>query len=237
MARWEPHASERLVAAALDLFAEQGYEKTTVIEIAERAGLTKSTFFRHFPDKREVLFGGTAMNDLLVAAIAGAPAGTGALEAVSLAMDAAGSTVFTAARREFAARRWAVIAANPDLQEREALKGLGLIASIIDALKARGVPDLTARVSAELGALAMKLAYERWAGADSAGGAGGTSGASGAPEEAGDEAGFGEIARRALDEVLDTCAAARRAAEPPARRARPGAAGPRGAGAGSVSPR
>ena len=59
MARWEPNASERLVRAAVDLFTEQGYDATTVTQIADRAGgLTKTTFFRHFPDKREVLFAG-----------------------------------------------------------------------------------------------------------------------------------------------------------------------------------
>lgn len=58
MARWEPDARERLVRAALDLFAEQGYDNATVTQIAERAGLTKSTFFRYFPDKRDVLAAG-----------------------------------------------------------------------------------------------------------------------------------------------------------------------------------
>ena len=74
MARWEPNASERLAVAALELFAERGYENTTVIDIAQRAGLTKSTFFRHFQDKREVLFGDGSMNGLLAEAIAAAPA-------------------------------------------------------------------------------------------------------------------------------------------------------------------
>ena len=74
MARWQPNATERLALAALELFAERGYENTTVIDIAQRAGLTKSTFFRHFPDKREVLFGGGTMDGLLVEAIAAAPA-------------------------------------------------------------------------------------------------------------------------------------------------------------------
>ena len=144
MARWQPNASERLVLAALDLFAERGYENTTVIEIAERAGLTKSTFFRHFPDKREVLFGGDTMAGLLVEGIAAAPAGATPLEAVAHALDVIGREAFTPERREFGARRRAVIAANPELQEREALKGLGLTASMIDALERRGVPDLTA---------------------------------------------------------------------------------------------
>jgi AcrR family transcriptional regulator len=163
MARWQPNASQRLVLAALDLFAERGYENTTVIEIAERAGLTKSTFFRHFPDKREVLFGGQeTMSALLTEAIAAAPAETPPLEAVAHALDAVAREAFTPARRELSARRRAAIAATPELQEREALKGLGLTASMTDALTQRGVPDMTACVAAQLGALAMKIAYDRW---------------------------------------------------------------------------
>ena len=182
MARWEPNASERLALAALELFAERGYENTTVIDIAQRAGLTKSTFFRHFQDKREVLFGNGSMNELLAEAIAAAPATATPLEAVAHALDVLGRRAFTPARREFTARRRAVIAANPELQEREALKGLGLTASMTEALKRRGVPELTSCVAAELGALSLKIAYERWS--DTADG---------------DE--FSEAARRALGEV------------------------------------
>jgi AcrR family transcriptional regulator len=182
MARWEPNAAERLSRAALDLFAERGYENTTVIDIAERAGLGKTTFFRHFPDKREVLFGGDKMAALLAGAIAAAPGSAAPLEAVAAAFDAAGREAFTLARREIVARRAAVIAANPELLEREALKGLGLIAAMTDALERRGVPDLTARLAAQLGALAMKVAYDRWI-------------SGGADEE------FGEVARRALSEL------------------------------------
>ena len=182
MARWQPNASERLVVAALELFEERGYEHTTVIEIAERAGLTKSTFFRHFQDKREVLFGGDTMTGLLVEGIAAAPATATPYEAVAHALDAAGREAFTPAHREFSARRRAVIATNPELQEREALKGLGLTASMTDALKRRGVPDLTSCVAAELGALALKIAYERWSDTTN-----------------GDD--FGEVARRTLSDL------------------------------------
>jgi AcrR family transcriptional regulator len=135
MARREPNAPERLAQAALDLFAERGYENTSVIDIAQRAGLGKTTFFRHFRDKREVLFGRGTMDELLTGAIAAAPATATPLEAVAHALDAAGREVFTPARREFTAGRQAVIAAHPELQEREALKNLGLIASITAALK------------------------------------------------------------------------------------------------------
>jgi AcrR family transcriptional regulator len=182
MARWQPDAPQRLALAALELFAERGYENTTVIDIAQRAGLTKSTFFRHFQDKREVLFGNGTMTGLVAEAIAAAPATASPLEAVAQALDAVGREAFTPARREFSARRPAVIAANPELQEREALRGLGLIASMTDALRRRGVPVLTSSVAAELGVLAWKIAYDRWS-------------------DTADGDDFSEVARRALAEV------------------------------------
>ncbi|MCO1656263.1 TetR/AcrR family transcriptional regulator [Pseudonocardia humida] len=162
MARWEPNASRRLMAAALDLFEEHGYDNTTVTGIAERAGLAKSTFFRHYADKREVLFDDDTLAALLVEGIGAAPEGATALDALAHAFDRTGRAVFTNDRREFSARRIAVIAAAPELQERDALKERGLIAAMVDALERRGVPDLTARVAAELGALAFRVAYERW---------------------------------------------------------------------------
>ncbi len=162
MVRWQPHAPERLVAAALDLFEERGYDDTTVIAIAERAGLTKSTFFRHFADKREVLFGGSGLSDLLVQGIATAEDGATALEVIAHAFEGAGSTVFTQDRRAFNARRAAIIAGAPELQEREALKQLGLVASMIEALRERGVPEPAASVAAELGAVAFRIALVRW---------------------------------------------------------------------------
>jgi AcrR family transcriptional regulator len=182
MARWQPNASERLVMAALDLFEARGYENTTVMDIADRAGLTKSTFFRHFPDKREVLFGRETMAGLLAEGIQAAPIEASPLEAVANALDVVGRKAFVPSRREFAARRRAVIAANSELREREALKGLGLTASMTEALRRRGVDDLTSRVAAELGALALTIAYDRWR-----------------DPTVGDE--FREVARRALSEV------------------------------------
>ena len=163
MPRWQANAPERLVLAALDLFAEHGYENTTVIEIAERAGVTKSTFFRHFRDKREVLFNQETMSTLLVDAIAAAPADAAPLEIVASAIEAAGSEFLTPTRRALGARRHAVIAANPELQEREALKRLALTADMVEALEQRGIDPMTARVAAELGSLTFTIAYDRWA--------------------------------------------------------------------------
>src|SRR5580693_9626125 len=90
MGRWEPNTRERLERAALTLFVEHGYDATTVAGIADRAGLTKSTFFRHFADKREVLFGG---QDLLAGmfsdAIAAAPPAATSVDWLVAAPEAA----------------------------------------------------------------------------------------------------------------------------------------------------
>ncbi|WP_040810447.1 TetR/AcrR family transcriptional regulator [Nocardia concava] len=162
MARWEPNARERLAEAALDLFLEQGYESTTVAEIAERAGLTKKTFFRHFADKREVLFlGQDNLSRLFTDAIAGAPDTASSVDAVTAALLAV-ATVFDADRRAWAARRHTVVTANNDLRERELLKLAGLTDDMTEALHARGIPDPEAVVAAELAGLAFRIAFARW---------------------------------------------------------------------------
>jgi AcrR family transcriptional regulator len=163
MARWEPEARLRLVRAALDLFTEQGYDNTTVVQIAERAGLTKSTFFRHFTDKREVLVAGQdTLCRLLADGIAGAPSTATPLEAVAAALDSA-AVAFTPGKRDLGPRLQAVIAAGSELQERDALKRTSLAAAMAEALQQRGVPDPAASVAAELGVLAIKRAHARWA--------------------------------------------------------------------------
>jgi AcrR family transcriptional regulator len=162
MARWEPDARLRLLHAALDLFTEQGYDQTTVVQIAERAGLTKSTFFRHFADKREVLAAGQdTLCRLLADGIAAAPSSATPLEAVIAALDAA-TEIFTPDKRELGPRIEAVIAANRELQERDALKSVGLATAMTEALQKRGVPDPTASLAAELSVLAFKRAFARW---------------------------------------------------------------------------
>src|SRR4051794_24083117 len=94
MGRWEPGAAGRLRAAAMELYLAQGYEQTTVAEIAERAGVTARTFFRHYADKREVLFSGSGLlEERMVAAAAAAPEGTGPLDAVAAALDAAAELI------------------------------------------------------------------------------------------------------------------------------------------------
>jgi AcrR family transcriptional regulator len=52
----KPSARERLAGAAFELFDERGYEQTTVDDITERAGLGRTTFFRHYRSKEDVIF-------------------------------------------------------------------------------------------------------------------------------------------------------------------------------------
>jgi AcrR family transcriptional regulator len=163
MPRWEPGAKTRLVEAAVDLFLEQGYENTSVAEIAERAGLAKSSFFRHFPDKREVLLAGQDMlSQLLADGIAAAPPEATPMEAVAAGVAACGE-VFVPERRAFAVKLRSVVADNPELQEREALKRARFTEAMTEALHQRGVDTPLATVAAELGALAFRLAWGRWA--------------------------------------------------------------------------
>lgn len=154
---------ERLVIAAVDLFAEQGYDATTVAQIAERAGTTKSTFFRYFPDKRELLVAGQeTLSRLLVEGIAQAPQGASPLDAVAEGLERA-SGAMGSMNRQLGPRLKAAVAASTELQERDALKSVSLAAAMTAALMARGVPNPVADVAGELGALAFKRGYARWA--------------------------------------------------------------------------
>jgi AcrR family transcriptional regulator len=159
--RWQPDAHGRLQEAALTLYGERGYDATTVAEIAERAGLTKRTFFRHFTDKREVLFSGAGdLQELFVTQVTAAPASAAPLDAVAAALDAAAAMFET--RREFAARRQQIITAHPELQERELIKLASLAGAVAQALRGRGVGDPAAILTAEAGVAVFRVAFERW---------------------------------------------------------------------------
>jgi len=161
MSRWEPNPRGRLEQAALELYSERGFEQTTVVEIARRAGLTERTFFRHFADKREVLFWGAgALQELLVSAVADAPDSLTPIDAVAAALEAAGAVLQE--RREFSQRRQIIIAANTELQERELIKLASLASAIADVLRRRGVKDPAASLAAEAGIAVFRIAFERW---------------------------------------------------------------------------
>ena len=145
----------------MELYAERGFDQTTVAEIAERAGLTERTFFRHFADKREVLFGGAGqLQELMASAVAGAPDTASPIDAVAAGLQAAGAVLQE--RRAFARQRQSIIAANSELREREIMKLASLAAALADTLRARGVEEPAASLTAELGMAVFRIAFERW---------------------------------------------------------------------------
>ena len=162
MVRWEPGARERLQAAALELFATRGFEQTTTAEIAQAVGLTERTFFRHFSDKREVLFIG---QDLFLQAfldgIDAAPPDAAPLEIVGSALQSAAS-FFPDEHRPYARMRQSVIDKNPALQERETHKLSGLATTVAQALRSRGVAEPAASLAAESGATVFGIAFAQW---------------------------------------------------------------------------
>ena len=161
MAQQGSEARLRLQQAALALFREHGFDRTTAAEIAARAGVTERTFFRHFTDKREVLFDGQAvLVDALTASIAGAPVELGPLDTLFRAFRSI--TRLLEDNRPFSKPRQEVISATPALHERELTKLEALSDALTLALKARSVPDLQAALAARAGMAAFAYATLSW---------------------------------------------------------------------------
>ncbi len=161
MARWQPDARERLQKAAMDLFRARGYAATTVQEIAEHAGLTERTFFRHFTDKREVLFAGAEVfGQIVEKGLAGAPKTAGPLEAIEIALAASGELFDPL--RDAAKVRSEVIMADAELRERELMKGMTLAKTMAEGLEQRGLAASAARLTAEVGLAVFRESFARW---------------------------------------------------------------------------
>ena len=163
-------ARRRLQQAAIELFGERGYEQTTAAEIAARAGVTERTFFRHFPDKREVLFDGQAkLRGLLTAAVAAAPATLQPLETLCWAFRSIEQLLED--NRPYSLPRQQVIDRSSALQERELAKVAALAEALALALRQRGVDERLAALAAQTGMAACRYAIASWV-ADPAGGVG-----------------------------------------------------------------
>jgi AcrR family transcriptional regulator len=161
MSRWKPDAPGRLTGAAITLFAEQGYQATTVAEIAERAGLTQRTFFRYFADKREVLFSGSEeLGRLWLEAVEAAPPEATPLAVVTAGFDPVAGLFIE--RHAFARIRAAVIEANPELKERELIKLQTLAGAIEATLIERGISASAAGLAAQAGVTVFHVAFARW---------------------------------------------------------------------------
>ncbi len=162
MVRWEPGTPERLQEAALALFNTRGFDETTVAEIAESVGLTERTFFRHFADKRDVLFSGQELlTDAFIRGAAEAPADASPMQVVSSALRRS-ADFFADERRPHSRARQTVIDAHPALQEREQHKRAGIALTLGDALRARGVADPAAALVGQTGAIVFSTAFAQW---------------------------------------------------------------------------
>jgi len=162
MVRWEPGARERLQAAALELFATRGFEQVTAAEIAQSVGLTERTFFRHFSDKREVLFyGQDQFLEAFIDGVGAAPPDASPLEIIASALQATGS-FFPNERRSRSRARQSVIDQNPALREREVHKLASLATTVAEALRARGVGEPAATLAAQSGATVFGIAFAQW---------------------------------------------------------------------------
>ncbi|ANY06157.1 TetR/AcrR family transcriptional regulator [Pseudonocardia sp. HH130630-07] len=159
MPRWESDAQGRLERAALELFEDQGFERTTVAQIARTAGLTERSFYRYFPDKREVLFAGNELETHLVARTEAAGPGLRPVEAVLAALGSADEILPS---REFLLRRAAVIAANPALAERDLIKLADIARALAPALERRGVEPGAARFVVDVAIAVSRRATSRW---------------------------------------------------------------------------
>lgn len=161
MPRSGQEARRRLQQAALELFAENGFDRTTTAEIAARAGVNDRTFFRHFPDKREVLFGGESeLRDLLVASVNSSAATDPVLDTL---LTACLTTVeFHDSGRDFARPRHALVVATPELRERELSKMAALATAVAESLQQRGIPEARSRLAAQIGMAAFVCAVDSW---------------------------------------------------------------------------
>ncbi len=151
----------RLREAALRLYGERGYDQTTTAEIAADAGVTERTFFRHFPDKREVLFDGeAALSAILIDAVHAAPSALGPWATLFRAFQTA--TPFLVENRRFSEPRRHIIASSPPLQERELAKAVSLTAKLASALRERGVSDGLSSLAAQMGMATFSHAFVSW---------------------------------------------------------------------------
>lgn len=173
----------------MELYAERGFDATTVADIAERAGLTERTFFRHFADKREVLFsGGEVLQQAVVDGITAVDPGATSIEAAVRGLETATADFFAPAVRPHSRARQRIIDAHPELQERELIKMARLARAIAEALRERGVAEPSATLTAETAVVIFRVSFDRWV-AD------------------GDVSTFGALLRESLDGLRSVAAA------------------------------
>ncbi|HXA59786.1 MAG TPA: TetR family transcriptional regulator [Streptosporangiaceae bacterium] len=147
----------------MELYVERGFDETTVAEIAKRAGLTERTFFRHFADKREVLFAGEELvPDRVARLMAEAPPSLGPMELITEGLAPTAAEIFEGRGLDYLLRRRAAIDAEPALHERELRKFSLMSQALEQGFRDRGVDDLTAQLAAEIAVTTLRIAVTRW---------------------------------------------------------------------------
>jgi AcrR family transcriptional regulator len=168
MSRWQPDTRERLAAAALELFQSRGFAETTVPEITARAGLTTRTFFRHFADKREVLFAEEdELPALVTRIIREAPADRSPLQVVEDGFPEVVASQFAEGRDTLRARK-RIILSDAGLQEREMRKVQAMQEAVRAGFVERGSDPLTAVLVAHATATVFGVSIGRWLSDDAA---------------------------------------------------------------------
>jgi AcrR family transcriptional regulator len=161
VSRWQPDARQRLERAALELFAEQGFAATTVPQITARAGLTTRTFFRHFADKREVIFGGDEIPELAARLVADAPQWLDPVTMIIEGLKIVAETRFEGRREEIRQLR-AIIRSDEGLRERDLRKRAAVCDAVRPAFVRRGLPDAAATLLAEMSMALLYVAIDEW---------------------------------------------------------------------------
>ena len=161
MTRWAPDARGRLERAAVELFTEQGFGATTVPQIADRAGLTTRTYFRHFADKREVLFAGDEIPETAAALMRDAPAGLAPRALIADRLRIVAGTTFEG-RRDQVRHVRAIIGSDDELRERDLRKRADLAAAVRRGFEDRGEGPLAAAILADLVVSVLHVALDRW---------------------------------------------------------------------------
>ncbi len=162
MSRWEPGAEARIRDAAIELFAEHGFEGTTAADIAEHAGVTRRTYFRYFPDKRDVLFGEySRLAETVAEVVSAAPPGSSAVEVLTIGLHRLSDEVFAGQRARMRALH-AIIVTDESLREREQHKNALIADDGERAFIARGFAPQEARLAAGLGILVLSTALDEW---------------------------------------------------------------------------
>ncbi|MFZ2577859.1 MAG: helix-turn-helix domain-containing protein [Lactococcus hircilactis] len=152
-------SQEKLYEAALELITAQGYENTTILQIASKAGLTERTFFRKFKNKADIFFaGGEQYSEMLLNKMRESKETNPlfiVLDGYFYAAD------FFDEHRVRTVKRQKIIASHPDLEERELLKQSKIEGLLVEYLLIT-YDESTARLAVRLARAIYSVAWEEW---------------------------------------------------------------------------